>query len=454
MDQKLDKCDRLVAYSQNNENELERLFDPNDIYLPPGYKIEVYAQGLDVPSCMIFGEDGEIFIAETGFFSRAPKIIRLRDGVFDILAENFITPITGLAYREGNIFVSHKGTITAIRPDGTKENIIAGLPSNGDFSNSNVAFDLNGRIYFGQGTVTNSGVVGQDNQWIYQYPFAHDYPGTFIMVNGQNFESDNILVGSRETASTGAFSPFGVRNMPYEVKKGLIKASGSILSSYPDGSRLELVAWGLRNPARIKFDEEGRLYAANHGFDIRGSRPIANAPDDFHQIIPNIWYGWPDFAGGEPVTSSRFKPEGEAQPEFLLTNHPNIPPRPLAVFPPNSNIMGFDFNYDTAFGNYGDIYIAESGVPISTTYQPEIAYAGIGHRVSTIDITTGGVTTFAINKSGLPYYITGERGFGRPVDVVFGPDKALYVLDMGISVRNNPFDFLPFTGAIWRITKV
>lgn len=453
MGHKLDECDRMIAYSQN-EDGLVRLMDPNDIYLPPGYQIEVYAQGLDAPNCMIFNEDGDIFIAESGFFSGNPKLIRLRNGIFEILAENFNPPITGIALREGNIYVSHKGMITAIYPDGTKVNIISGLPSNGDYCNNNIVFDLYGRLYFGQGTVTNSGVVGPDNNWISQYPFAHDYPGSFIMVNGQNFESNNLLVASREPAYTGAFSPFGIRNMPFEVKKGVVKASGSVISIRPDGSGMELVAWGLRNPTYIRFDEEGKLFAANHGFDIRGSRPIANAPDEFHQIVPDVWYGWPDYAGGEPVTLNRFQPNGGPKPEFLLTNHPNIPPRPLAVFPPNSNIMGFDFNYDSSFGGYGNVYIAEFGAIISRTYEPEIFNPGIGHRVSIIDISTGGVTTFAINKSRFPSYISGEHGFGRPVDVVFGPDKALYVLDMGISTRNDPYSLIPNSGVIWRISRV
>ena len=70
-------------------------------------------------------------------------------------------------------------------------------------------------------------------------------------------------------------------------------ASGSILRANPDGSKLELVAWGLRNPFRLRFDRFNRLFTANHGIDVRGSRPIANSPDEFQWIRQNTWYGFP-----------------------------------------------------------------------------------------------------------------------------------------------------------------
>ena len=105
------------------------------------------------------------------------------------------------------------------------------------------------------------------------------------------------------------------------------------------------------------------------------------------------------------------------QPEFLLTDHPGIPPVPYKIFPPGATIIGFDFNYYSTFGPIEDIYIAEFGsVMISTIGGLVPQYTGIGHRISKIDVFTGGVTTFAINKSGLPSSISREGGFERPAD--------------------------------------
>ncbi len=100
-------------------------------------------------------------------------------------------------------------------------------------------------MYFGQGTATNSGVIGEDNsRWVKQYPYFHDYPGSFIPLVGQNFETRNILSDqSGERVWTGAYSPFGVPSYRGEYIKGMVKASGSILRANPDGTQLELVAW-------------------------------------------------------------------------------------------------------------------------------------------------------------------------------------------------------------------
>lgn len=438
-----------------NQGESARYLNPSSINVPPGYTVEVFVEGLDSPSSILFTDDGQILITDTGYITGNPYVARLVNNQVEVIANGFNVPLIGINYLDGNIYVSHMGAITIVRPDGTKQDIITGLPSYGDFSNSRVAFGQDNKMYFGQGTATNSGVVGLDNLWVKDYPFFHDNSGNYIMLNGQNFQTNNMLIPtSTEQVLTGAYSPYGEPNLPFEVRKATVRATGSILRANLDGSELELVAWGLRSPSYVQFDSSNRLFSTNNGYNIRGSRPIANAPDEFHLISPNMWYGWPDFAGGEPVTSPRYKPEGGIQPEFLLSNHPNIPPRPFASFPPGAVIAGFDFNQNINFGPVGDIYIAEFGaVSINGVGEPLPQYTGIGHRVSKIDIITGTVTTFAINRSGFPSSITREGGFGRPSDVTFGPDGAMYVVDMGNNTLENPNIFIPDTGVIWRISR-
>lgn len=445
----------ILYTCQQSESSSSRYLNPNDINIVAGYKIEVFAEGLNSPSSILFTDDGEMLIADSGYITGNPSVSHLVNGRFELLADNFNVPLTGLNYRDGEIYVSHRGTITVLRNDGSRINLISGLHSCGDYSNSRVAFGLDNKLYFGQGTLTNSGVVGLDNLWIREYPCARDFPGSYVLLNGQNFTTNNILLGdASEIINTGAFCIFGEANDPHEVRKGITKASGSILRANLDGTNLELVAWGLRSPSYVKFDERGRLFVSNNGYDIRGSRPIANAPDEFHYIVPGVWYGWPDYAGGEPVTLERFRPEGGRPVEFLLMNHPNIPPRPYAAFPPESTIIGFDFNYNTSFGPRGEIFITEFGSIRPRTYEDTIVqYTGVGHRISRIDTFSGAVTTFAINKSGFSSTITREGGFGRPCDIAFGPDGAMYVVDMGTNDINNPDVFIPNTGVIWRISR-
>lgn len=450
----MDLCgNKYITICNQSMDSIPRAVDPSDIYVVPGYRVEVYAVGLDLPICMEFQRNGDILIAEAGYNNGNPRILRLQGDEYQVVAEGFNVPINGISVFEDDIYVSHRGKITKILPDGSMHDVLTGLPSSGDYHNNNVVFGQDRKMYFGLGTFTNSGVVGLDNPWIREHSLGHDYPGSYIILQGQNFETQNILAGAPETIETGAFAPFGVSNLPNEIRKGIDRPSGSILRANPDGTELEMVAWGFRNPARVKFDEQDRLFVANHGYDVRGSRPIANAPDTFEQVIPGVWYGWPDYAAGEPVNTPRFAPEGRRQPEFLFLNHPNIPPIPFAVFPPDTNILGFDFNYNADFGPYGDVYIAEFGIAYQIGTNVQTPYSGLGHRVSRINMTTGAVSTFAINKSGFPEFLTGEGGFGRPCDVAFGPDGALYILDLGTNLRNDPDVYVENTGIIWRVVR-
>jgi len=431
-----------------------RYLNPEDISLPQEYKIEVFTQGLDSPSCMVFTDEGDILIGLSGYISRKPAVVRLHDGSLETVAQDFDAPISGINYRDGVIYVTHKGKVTSIRQNGIRQDILLGLPDNGDYWNSNVAFDSNGKIYLAIAVNTNSAVVGTDNYWIFDNPYNCDYPGAYVILNGQNYESRDVFIVDNVKTHTGAFSPFGVPNIPFEVRKGIEKASGSIIRLNPDGTQLEQYAWGLRYIPHIGFDQAYRLFASNQGFEVRGSRPIANAPDEFQLITQGIWYGWPDFAGGMPVTLPRFKPEGVEQPEFLLTNHPNVPPSPFATFTSGSYITGFDFNKNYSFGNYGDAFVTEFGSGGRIAGEDITAYAAKGHRISQINISTGAVSTFAINKSGFPSSITREGGFERPIDLVFGPDGAMYILDLGMNSPRNPSAYFPNTGVIWKVTRI
>jgi glucose/arabinose dehydrogenase len=432
----------------------ERYVNPEDVSVPPGYRIEAYYQGLDTPIGLIYTEVGDLIIAESGYSTGNPRILRLAEGRAEVLAEGFSVPIYGINSKGRDLYVSHKGSISIIKPDGTIHDIIKGLPSYGDYGNNRVSFGPDNKIYLGQGTATNSGVVGLDNSWIYERPHLHDYPGSYILVNGINYETANAFVPAEKSALTGAFRPFGVPlTSSIEVIDGRLRASGSILRANLDGTDLELVAWGLRNPVQLNYDSFNQLYLTNQSYDIRGSRPIANALDEFQLLTPGAWYGWPDYTGGMPVNQPRFTPEGAEQPALLLASIPSIPPRPLAVFQADSNIMGFEFNSNPSFGQVGEAYVAEFG-SIRYGATGELIRSGVGHRITKVDPIHGQVSTFAINKSGFPAITPLEGGLGRPTDVTFGPDGAMYVTDFTATTLQNPDEYLPNTGVIWRISRM
>ncbi|RDU23745.1 PQQ-dependent sugar dehydrogenase [Anaerosacchariphilus polymeriproducens] len=440
-------------YIQQNEKQA-RILDPDVISVPWGYQVEVFAQGLNTPVGLDFNEEGDMLIAESGEASGNAQVLLLKNGELEKVAEDFHIPITGINYYDGRIFVSHKGVITVLHEDGMREDIISGLPSNGDFGNNRVEISKNNKMYYGQGTATNSGIVGLDNKWLFEHPFFHDFVGSPVILKGINYKTKNILIPAEEAAYTGAFSAFGVPNTnEYTMEEGRTLATGSIMRANLDGSELEMVAWGLRNPFQVKFDKFDRLIISNQGPDNRGSRPIANGLDELHLFKEGTWYGWPDYVAAEPVTMPRFTPIGAKQPDLLLETVPSVPPSvpplPIATFPAGANICGFDFNYNEDFGPLGDAYVAQFG---SLQFEESKDYirSGVGHRVVRVNMNTGETSTFAINKTGFPQ----EEGFGRPIDVVFGPDSAMYIADYSTDIGEFPNVFSPNTGVIWRISKV
>jgi glucose/arabinose dehydrogenase len=179
--------------------------------------------------------------------------------------------------------------------------ILDNLPGPGNYHTNMVTFSPDGKLYFSQGAMTNSGIVGLDAYelgWLRRLPHAHDIPGYEIGLAGINVETENPLDGRPGTrVRTGAFVPFGSVTRPGQRVRPQLPCTASIMRCNLDGSGLELVAWGLRNAYGLGFLPDGRLLATDQGADDRGSRPIGNAPDLLFEIRDGAWYGWPDFVG-------------------------------------------------------------------------------------------------------------------------------------------------------------
>ncbi|NRD76287.1 PQQ-dependent sugar dehydrogenase [Bacillus sp. BRMEA1] len=432
----------------------KRTYRTERIMLPTGYKIEVVEKDLTTPIGLTITDQNELLIADAGITSGKGKVYRMTATGPTLLADGFNPPLTGITFYKGNVYVSHRGVITRVSLDGKKQDLITGLPSYGDHHNNRVVFGADGKMYFGQGTATNSGIVGEDNHWLKRYPFFHDYPGAYVQVAGENFKTEDLLTdGAKDIARTGPYSPFGVPVYPNEIIKPMVKASGSILRANVDGSGLELFAWGLRNPFGLKFDRYQNLFCTNHGMDVRGSRPVVESPDEFQWVRQGMWYGWPDYTGGLPVTNPKFKPEGQSQLRFLLARHPMVPPKPIAVFASHSASMGFDFNYHPSFGATNEAFIAEFGSEAPETTGGKLTPV-VGHRVSRINPSTGKITVFAMNERGVPASESDGGGVERPIDIVFSKEGELYIVDFGYRKPPGTGEgYIPQTGVVWKVTR-
>lgn len=445
--------------------------DPNDVAVPNGYRIEVVSQGLTFPTGACFDAEGRLYVVESGYSYgevwTTPRLLRIAsDGTgVPIASGGRNGPWTGVAFHDGAFFVAEGGVleggrILRITPDGTIRAIVDGLPSFGDHHTDGPAVSPDGWIYFGQGTASNSGVIGEDNKqfgWLERHPDFHDIPGQDITLLGQNFESKDVLHSSEgrggSKVKTGAYSSLGKPGEPNQVIKGQVKCSGSVLRVRPDGSQLELVAWGFRNPFGLTF-AGGQLYVTENGYDDRGSRPVWGTADVLWRVQPHLWYGWPDFSAGEPLTREEFKPPHKAQPEFLLAEHPNEPPKPVAKFAVHSSADGLDFSRSDAFGHSGEAFVAlfgDEAPAVGKVLHPA------GFKVVRVDVESGIIEDFAVNrgKENGPASKVGGGGLERPVAVRFNPaGDALYVVDFGVLLHDKKgAKPQQGTGVVWKITR-
>ncbi|MDI6870678.1 MAG: PQQ-dependent sugar dehydrogenase [Bacillota bacterium] len=423
-----------------------------DIAVPSGYQVELVARGLSFPTQVTFDERGELYIVESGGHGEGEaRLVKLApDRSLRPVATGFTAPLIGVVVKEGRIWASHRGRITLIEPNGARRDLVTGLPSLGDHSNNYPVLGPDGWLYFGQGTATNSAVVGLDNlRWLKRHPGVHDRPATDLTLVGHNFTTLNPLVpGEQTVASTGAFSPFAISSVPGQTVRGSVKPNGAVYRVRPDGTGLEVVAWGFRNPYGLTFDRRGFLWVYNQGYDDRGSRPVGNAPDELHPVQSGRWYGYPDYSAGELLAQPKFKPAAGPVPQSLLRTHPAVPPKPWAVLPPHSAGGAFDFA-PAGFGYDDDFFIPLIG-PLDPRTPAERALGAKIVRVS----RNGKVSDFAVNRVPGPASLSGLTGFEHPSCVRFGPDGALYVTDFGVMrMGEKGLELVPNTGTLWRISR-
>ena len=204
----------------------------------------------------------------------------------------------------------------------------------------------------------------------------------------------------------------------------------------------------------MAFDPQGRLFATEHGSDERGGRYIVGDLDDFYEIRPGAWYGWPDFASGLRLDDPYWGAGGQGREPVLAEFPDPHPPRPVVSFEPHSGANGVNFCPDAAFGFPGDAFVALFGdvAPITVPRLP----APAGFKVVRVDMQTRQVVDFAVNKFAGPASKLPHAGFERPSHCAFGPDGALYVVDWGeieIAPEKGGIRMQAESGAVWRIRR-
>jgi glucose/arabinose dehydrogenase len=298
------------------------------ISVPDGYRAEVYASGLLQPTAMAYGPAGRLYVAQN---DGRIVIVRPRTKRPMTFAAGFAVPL-GVAWRGRTLYVSAQGALyrLALTKRGRASQartLVSGLPYE-LHQQDNVVLGRDGRLYLGSGSTCDACE-----------------------------EAD--------------------------------PRSAAILSVRPDGSDLEVVARGLRNPFGLAVDPEtGLLWASVNGRDDLGEW---NPAESVVRVRKGADYGWP---GCWPNWRTR-RMAGECA---------GVTPHDVYL-EPHSSPGGM------AFWN-GALYVAEWG-----EYNAELH----GRKVVRVDVETREARAFA-------------DGFEHPLAVAVDPENALLVADWGRGV--------------------
>jgi hypothetical protein len=268
-----------------------------------------------------------------------------------ILFENGKLDICSLEYKENILYyVSGTSLYSYDIIKNEHKELLNNLPNLGDYKESEIMIKDN-IIYISIGSATNSGVVGDDNLWIKGEPFFHDFTPNMLTIKAK----------TSDKKSTGAFVPYRTKNTSGQIISAHYPGNACVIAYNLKNHTNWLYAWGIRNIKGIDFNSEGRLYISVGGMEDRGLRPVKGDTDYIYELKEDTWYGWPDYSGGDPINSPKFKgAKGERIP-FLLDKHPTInPPAPIYQHRNLGTMKGILIDRNGLWGDKDSIYFCDS----------------------------------------------------------------------------------------------
>ncbi|MEV7991893.1 PQQ-dependent sugar dehydrogenase [Streptomyces sp. NPDC086077] len=221
--------------------------------------------------------------------------------------------------------------------------------------------------------------------------------------------------------------------------------SGNLFAPGTARTRPEIYAMGFRNPFRMSVDKAtGIVYLGDYGPDAGSANP-ARGPEgqvEFNRITKAGNYGWPyctgkndayvdhDFAGG--TSGSAFNCAAPRNTSPRNTGLTDLPPAQPAWIPYNGgSVPEFGGGSESPMG--GPVYRYDASSTSEVKFPQEFDgdyFAGEFGRRWIKRIESGGDGTVQ-SINAFPW--TGTQ----VMDMAFGPDGALYVLDYGTGYFNG-----------------
>ena len=352
---------------------------------PAGFRVTGYATGLDNPRLARTAPNGDLFVAES-----EPGRIRVLRGLDAHGAvQTMEIYATGLSQPFGLAFYPLGPNPTYLYVANT-DSVVRFPYRNGDLQ-------ARGKPEVVVAKIPGGGRLRGGGHWTRDLAFSNDGAKLFISVGSHSNVDDTDT-------------------HPEEFHRA------DILVAQPDGSGLEVYAWGIRNAVGIAVHPQtGELWASVNERDNLGDNLV---PDYITHIEPGGFYGWPWFYMGGHWDPRHQGKHSELKSKVLT---------PDVLLQPHNASLEMTFYEGTQFpAEYrGDIFAAEHGSwnkAVRTGYEVIRVPLDRGHATGEYEDFLSGFVT----PSG--------DVWGRPVGVAVASDGALIVTDDG-------------SNSVWRVAR-
>jgi quinoprotein glucose dehydrogenase len=380
--------------------------------VPPGFKVELFAAEpqLANPVAFCFDEQGKCYVAET---------FRLHAGVTDIRGHmNWLDDDLASRTTEdlAAMFTKFLGPkVNELTNNSERVRLIEDRDGNGraDFSTT-FAEGFNSMVDgIGAGVLARKGNVwfanipnlwllrdtNRDGQADFRKSLHHGY-GVRVGFLGHD------LHGLRFGPDGKLYFSIGDRGANVKTPDGKTIANpetGAVYRCNPDGSELEIFAYGLRNPQELAFDDYGNLFTGDNNSD-------GGDQARWVHLIEGGDSGW--HVGWQFID----KPNSRGPWSSEKMWHSQNPSQPAYILPPITNL---------ANGPSGLAFYPGTGLPDR--------FNGHFFLVDFRGSTAGsGVHTFALKPKGATFELVNREDFIWHIlatDVEFGVNGGLYVSD-------------------------
>jgi glucose/arabinose dehydrogenase len=371
---KITIADLPQPYATESANNTPRLVPrPANAWpqAPAGFKVDLYAAGLEEPRQIRVAPNGDFFVAE----SRAGQLRVFRGVGADGKAQQTTVFATGLRLPFGIAFYPSGANPQWVYVGDTNA-VVRFHYKNGDLQASGAAETVVPALPSGGG------------HWTRDVVFSNDGNSMFVAVgSASNVDDPDTHPGETHRAN--------------------------ILEYTPDGKFVRVYASGIRNPVGLGVHPDtGELWCSTNERDALGDNLV---PDYVTHVREGGFYGWPWYYLGDHQDPRHAGKHPELKGHIVV---------PDVLLPPHNASLGLMFYEGRQFpAEYkGDLFASEHG---SWNRSKRT-----GYEVIRVPLTNGHAT--GEFEDFLTGFVTpDEKVWGRPVGVAAAADGSLLVTDDG-----------------------